>query len=249
MVTCPVPTLGTAQATEPAPQQQVAPPTQQQNGHDPALELGAAASRPAARLPPLQPAVRLQLHYRSSWLQPILHHSLRGGEWSSAAMQPVVSGGGWWKAANLHVDAGAAHGGGVGAPLLEFVLTDGQGAWDKAPDSENYAIAEPGAWALRDGQLARVATPPVLLVSDLDDTMIGDDDATAAFTAWWREEGVPAGGRLVYNTGAGLQWQGVVPSLQRTGPACRGRAPGPASRRLSPPVPPCVPRRARAGPV
>ena len=33
---------------------------------------------------------------------------------------------------------------------------------------------------------------------------IGDDEATAAFTAWWHAEGVPAGGRLVYNTGRAL---------------------------------------------
>ncbi len=41
----------------------------------------------------------------------------------------------------------------------------------------------------------------VLLVSDLDDTMMGDDEATAAFTSWWQSAMVPAGGRLVYNTG------------------------------------------------
>ena len=40
-----------------------------------------------------------------------------------------------------------------------------------------------------------------MLVSDLDDTMIGDDASTAEFTRWWREEGVAAGGRLVFNTG------------------------------------------------
>lgn len=167
----------------------------------------------------------------------------------------VVSGGGWWSAANLHLDAAvAAHtsGGsssnGAGPPLLEFVITDGKDAWDKAPDGSNYRIAAPGNWRLRDGQLAPAATPPVLLVSDLgtsaaqarceeadqrvrclrthpgvgeragaklkcailahpsprlhsDDTLIGEDEATAAFKRWWEQEGVPAGGRLVYNTG------------------------------------------------
>jgi hydroxymethylpyrimidine pyrophosphatase-like HAD family hydrolase len=34
--------------------------------------------------------------------------------------------------------------------------------------------------------------------------MIGDDAGTAAFRQWWHEEGVPAGGRLVYNTGRAL---------------------------------------------
>jgi hypothetical protein len=40
------------------------------------------------------------------------------------------------------------------------------------------------------------------VVSDLDETMIGDDEATAAFTGWWQSAMVPAGGRLVYNTGS-----------------------------------------------
>lgn len=110
----------------------------------------------------------------------------------------VVSGGSW-HAADLQLDAAAVSGGAAGgAPLLEFVLTDGRDAWDKPADGGNYVIAAPGRWRLRDGQLAAVAGPPaVLVVSDLDDTMIGDDEATAAFARWWRDEAVPAGGRLV----------------------------------------------------
>lgn len=111
----------------------------------------------------------------------------------------MVSGGGW-HAADLQLDAaavGRAASGG-GAPLLEFVLTDGRDAWDKAAGDANYTIAVPGRWSLHDGQLAAVSGPPaVLVVSDLDDTMIGDDEATTAFARWWRDEAVPAGGRLV----------------------------------------------------
>jgi hypothetical protein len=40
-----------------------------------------------------------------------------------------------------------------------------------------------------------------MLVSDLDGTMVGDDDATAAFKGWWENEGLLRGGMLVYNTG------------------------------------------------
>lgn len=127
-----------------------------------------------------------------------------------------MSGGGWWTAANLHWDGRAfpgassssssdsSGGSSNGAPLLEFVVTDGVDAWDKAPGDSNYRIATPGNWQLRDGQLAPVSTPPVCLVSDLDDTMIGDDEGTAGFRQWWHEEGVPAGGRLVFNTGRAL---------------------------------------------
>ena len=173
---------------------------------------------------PADAATRLQLHYHTSWQQPVLHHSINGGEWRGLEMQPVVSGSGWWKAVDLHLNgsrrAGSSNGSSsngaaaeaaaaaaataAGAPLLEFVVTDGQDSWDKPLDGSNYQIDAPGRWHLREGHLAAAAAPPVLVVSDLDDTMIGDDEATAAFTAWWQAEGVAAGGRLVYNTGRAL---------------------------------------------
>ncbi len=117
----------------------------------------------------------------------------------------VVSGDGSWKAASLDAaaDTGAsgAENGAAAPPLMEFVITDGFDSWDKAPEGGNYVVREGGVWQLADGLLAQAERPPVLLVSDLDDTMIGDDAATAAFTRWWQEEAVPAGGRLVFNTG------------------------------------------------
>jgi hypothetical protein len=40
-----------------------------------------------------------------------------------------------------------------------------------------------------------------MLVSDLDGTMVGDDEATATFRDWWEDVGALKGGLLVYNTG------------------------------------------------
>ena len=52
----------------------------------------------------------------------------------------------------------------------------------------------------------RASADPIMIVSDLDGTMVGDDAATAAFTAAWTEEGAfPPGSALVYSTGRSLE--------------------------------------------
>jgi hydroxymethylpyrimidine pyrophosphatase-like HAD family hydrolase len=52
----------------------------------------------------------------------------------------------------------------------------------------------------------RASAEPIMIVSDLDGTMVGDDAATAAFTAAWTEEGAfPPGSALVYSTGRSLE--------------------------------------------
>jgi hydroxymethylpyrimidine pyrophosphatase-like HAD family hydrolase len=162
------------------------------------------------------------LHYHTEWPAPALHYSFAGGPWRrSPPMAPVASGGGRWHAlrlplppAGLNANAGGAAStsestsDSAGAPLLEFVVTDGADAWDKAAGGANYAARAPGRWALAGGALGRPVAPPLLLVSDLDGTLVssegGGNADTAAFAAWWAAAAVPAGSRLVYNTGRAL---------------------------------------------
>ena len=68
----------------------------------------------------------------------------------------------------------------------------------------NYCIQQPGSYYLCQGQLAPVTARPCLVVSDLDDTMVGDDAASARFKSWWEQEAAGRGSRLVYNTGRAL---------------------------------------------
>ena len=48
------------------------------------------------------------------------------------------------------------------------------------------------------------ARKPVLLVSDLDGTMVGDDSATRRFREFWLREHAPIGSKIVYSTGRPL---------------------------------------------
>eukprot|EP00775_Hariotina_reticulata_P009256 gene9256-9422_t len=136
-----------------------------------------------------------------------MHGSVAGGPWKDHPLKKVTSAPGKWLTGAVPVNGAKST-----APLLEFVVNDGGSNWDKPAAGGNYTITAPGTYTLRHGSLSRLAAvpPAVMIVSDLDGTMIGDDAATAAFKDWWENEGVLRGGLLVYNTGRDPQ--GLVAS-------------------------------------
>jgi sucrose-6F-phosphate phosphohydrolase len=151
----------------------------------------------ASKKPASDSTKQVNISYNTAWPNPVVHYSVEGGEWKTQPMQRhIASAGPNWAHFSLEEHHKLPE-----QATLELVITDGQGAWDKAPGDQNYIIQSPGSYRLEHGQLMPVTTPPVLVITDLDDTLIGDDDATLKFTQWWRSHGVPAGGRLVYNTG------------------------------------------------
>ncbi|KFM25353.1 Protein GrpE [Auxenochlorella protothecoides] len=146
-----------------------------------------------------QPSV--ELAYSTGWSGASLHGSIAGQEWQTLGLKPVVSGAGAWHHLNLPVPAQ----GNPPTPLLEFVMTNGASGWDKPTEGGHYTIAAPGRYCLQHGRVESVAhSRRLLLVTDLDDTLVGDDEATAAFRDWWLARAMPAGARLVYNTGRAL---------------------------------------------
>jgi sucrose-6F-phosphate phosphohydrolase len=155
---------------------------------------------------PLPLPCHFHLSYRTSWETPVLHYSIAGADWNTEPLKrSIVSTGFEWAHATLHLPTKAVGINDNDALGVEFVVTNGSGDWDHAPGGSNYAVKTPGRYRLMNGDLQRVQSPRVLLVTDLDDTLCGDDEATAAFAGWWRAEGAPAGGRLVYNTGRSLE--------------------------------------------
>ena len=93
---------------------------------------------------------------------------------------------------------------------LEFVCrsnTSNNSQWLKQDSGGNFkldggargrvvSIDEGGQMKLRDAKGKAVA-----IVSDLDGTMVGDDEGTRAFSNYWMSSHVTRGSVLIYNTG------------------------------------------------
>eukprot|EP01025_Chloroclados_australasicus_P013511 TRINITY_DN1635_c1_g1_i1.p3 TRINITY_DN1635_c1_g1~~TRINITY_DN1635_c1_g1_i1.p3 ORF type:complete len:347 (+),score=53.20 TRINITY_DN1635_c1_g1_i1:78-1118(+) len=89
----------------------------------------------------------IKIDYISSWPKAILHGSIRGGEWSDLAECYDD------KIFTFNIDQQDSD---SAVPLLEFVLTDGNGDWDHTFGGENYSIYKVGSYQIKDGVLKLV---------------------------------------------------------------------------------------------
>ena len=92
----------------------------------------------------------------------------------------------------------------------EFVFTDGQGHWDNPCQGQNYKNPGGSQIAVYRGSVIRIENAePILLVSDLDNTLIGSHPDTKAalrrFNEYWISKHCFGHSRLVYNTGRSLE--------------------------------------------
>jgi len=145
----------------------------------------------------------MKLFYHTGWDTASVHFCPHGdsGVWHTETLADVPGAPGW-KTATLAI-----------APIgAEFVLRNGAGTqWDNPPPEiggTNYKTPQlSGSWTLRAGRLMRMSEhEPVLIVSDLDHTMVGhdhdpDNARLREFQAQWLGRFAFGGSRLVYSTG------------------------------------------------
>mmetsp|Transcript_10746 Transcript_10746/g.25503 ORF Transcript_10746/g.25503 Transcript_10746/m.25503 type:complete len:556 (+) Transcript_10746:100-1767(+) len=157
--------------------------------------------------------------YATGWDQAVMVYRVvdpnakSGASWQEVPMRSTPSrsspAGGKWMSATVPAP-GPGH--------LEFWVLAGsdssaasfstQDEIDRPLGGEFYVCPGPGGYKLANGRLRpfkRATEPPVMLVSDLDGTMVGDtpefDSATDAFRHYWENNSALANSVLVYNTG------------------------------------------------
>ncbi|KAH8584345.1 sucrose-phosphatase-like HAD superfamily hydrolase [Cryptosporidium sp. chipmunk genotype I] len=162
--------------------------------------------------------VRVQLFYNSAWERVFFYsdeqENLFDGEqkWVFREMRPVEQILDWH---TVELETKRA--------FLEFVLCNTEKTeWDNPPSSycrKNYFISIKDAeresgkeakkglkFCLKDGDLSHIVPrSPIVVVTDLDGTLIGHDDYLKKFNEIWIRQHMFNGSKLIYSTGRNLK--------------------------------------------
>mmetsp|Transcript_7956 Transcript_7956/g.15502 ORF Transcript_7956/g.15502 Transcript_7956/m.15502 type:complete len:360 (-) Transcript_7956:1551-2630(-) len=139
----------------------------------------------------------ITLYYNSGWREAFIH-TLILNSWTSLPTTPL-RGKRFWHFIQFS-----------GVVGQEFVMNDGAGHWDNPYGGGNYCVPST-RFALFKGKLIPVVdnSDHILLISDLDSTMIGGTQeaarATSRFTRMWLSKYYFNNSFLVYNTGRSLE--------------------------------------------
>lgn len=138
------------------------------------------------------------LYYLTSWRGCVLHGCPKGEKaWRDFPFEDLPEQPGWQR---VTLEAEGA----------EFVICDtAKSGWDKPPPwygKPNYLIQEGGSYTLRDGHLRRLRRTRVLVVTDLDHTLVGHErdpgnELLEEFRQTWLGEFSLNGSALAYSTG------------------------------------------------
>ncbi|OLP82533.1 Sucrose-phosphatase 2 [Symbiodinium microadriaticum] len=143
-------------------------------------------------------AMPLTLYYYTGWDQCQLHGCPKGeSTWRDFPFKDVP---GKPSVKQLQIEADG----------IEFVICDlKKQSWDNPPDwygKKNYLIAESGQYSLRHGHLRRIRESKVMVVTDLDHTLVGherdpENKLLEEFRNLWLGEYALNGSALAYSTG------------------------------------------------
>jgi len=172
-------------------------------GRSRAVRARAAGRGGALRSFAVTEGTNLRIFYKDTGAsgEVVLHGSVNAAaQWMDFPGERVRSSGGRWVRfevpCNIAMD---------GEMTVDFAVR-ARGEWDNNGGRNFSCQASPGATvAVRDGECVVQEKGPVLVVSDIDGTMIGDDAATRRFVEWWTDVAVPRGSQLVYSSGRHLE--------------------------------------------
>ncbi|EEA07946.1 sucrose-6F-phosphate phosphohydrolase family protein [Cryptosporidium muris RN66] len=152
--------------------------------------------------------VNIKLFYYSGWDKVLLYHesqnNIENKIWEERPLKKVEN---WINWHYIEIELIRTH--------MEFVMTnDLKSEWDNPPrweNRKNYIIYADNNLqnmkiCLKDGILSIIEdTPPIVLITDLDGTLLGSDKYLEIFQDFWIRQHAFKGSILIYSTGRNLK--------------------------------------------